>query len=164
MVVLLMGVSGSGKTTVGTLLAEQLGWEFFDGDDFHPEENVAKMRAGEPLTDADRAPWLARLRTLVDRLLDAGRPAVLACSALRDAYRRQLRAGHEGQVQVVYLRGSAALLRSRLAARHGHFMKAALLESQLATLEEPRDALVVDVDAPPETIVERIRSGLRLAG
>lgn len=164
MVVLLMGVSGSGKTTVGRLLAEQLGWEFFDGDDFHPEENVAKMRAGRPLTDADRAPWLERLRALVDRLLDEGRAAVLACSALRDTYRQQLRVGHEAQVPVVYLHGSAALLRSRLEARRGHFMKAALLASQLATLEEPRDALVVDVDAPPATIVARIRSGLRVVG
>jgi gluconokinase len=162
MVVLLMGVAGSGKTTVGTQLAHELQWPFFDADDFHPPENVAKMRAGLALTDVDREPWLERLRALIDDLLRARRSAVLACSALRDAYRARLVGGRSREVPVVYLRGSEALLRQRLAARRGHFMKADMLPGQLATLEEPRDALVVDVAAPVDTIVERIRTGLGL--
>src|SRR5262249_19143148 len=133
MVVLLMGVSGSGKSTVGRLLAEQLGWEFIDGDDFHPPENVAKMGRGEALTDDDRAGWLTTLRGLIDDRLQAGRSASLACSALRESYRERLRAGRTAEVPLVYLRGDEALLRSRLTERRGHFMKVDLLESQLAT-------------------------------
>lgn len=162
MIVVVMGVSGAGKSTVGALLARELCWDFFDADDFHPEANVAKMRAGEPLTDADRAGWLTALAELIDRLVRAGRHAVLACSALRASHRDRLRARHTAEVKLVYLRGDPALIRVRLAQRRGHFMTAALLDSQLATLEEPRDALVVDVDATPATIVERIRAGLGL--
>jgi len=162
MVVLLMGVSGSGKTTIGTLLAHDLGWEFFDADDFHPAANVAKMRRGEPLSDADRDGWLDSLCALIDQLLREHRPAVLACSALRGTYRDRLRAGRT-EVAVVYLHGDEALIRARMEKRQGHFMTSALLASQFATLEEPHDAqYVVDIDATPATIVERIRTGLGL--
>jgi gluconokinase len=164
MVIVVMGVSGSGKTTVGSLLARTLGWEFFDADDFHSAPNVAKMRRGEPLSDADREGWLAALQKLVGDLLRDGRRAVLACSALRAAYRERLRAGRPAEVALVYLRGDPALIRSRIAGRQGHFMKADLLASQFATLEEPSDALLVDVAATPATIVERIRAGLGLGG
>ena len=162
MVIVIMGVAGSGKTTVGTLLARELGWEFFDADDFHSAASVAKMRRGEALTDADRDGWLDTLHALIERLVRADRSAVLACSALRDGYRARLRSGHEAAVRLVYLRGDEALLRARLGQRHGHFATADLLASQLATLEEPRDALVLDVTPPPSTLVERIRSGLGL--
>jgi gluconokinase len=159
MLIVLMGVSGSGKTTVGKLLAAQLGWPFYDADDFHPPANVAKMRAGVPLTDADRVPWLDALQRMLSGLAEQGRSAILACSALRQAYRARLSEGLP-DVRIVYLRGDRALLERRLAGRSDHYMPAALLQSQLDTLEEPRDALVIDVDAPPEAIAERIRRGL----
>ncbi len=162
MVVLVMGVAGAGKTTVGSLLARTLGWEFHDADDFHPQANVAKIGRGEPLTEADRDGWLAALAALVDRLLRDRRDAVLACSALRASHRARLRGGHGDDVRVVYLRGDPALLAARLRARRGHFAGESLLASQLATLEEPHDAVVVDVDAAPDAIVERIRSELAL--
>src|ERR1700730_13914145 len=139
-----MGVSGSGKTTVGQLLASPLGWEFADGDDYHPAANVVKMRNGIPLTDADRAPWLETLRALIADWIDAGKNAVLACSALKRAYRESLRVAPE--VQVVYLRGTPQLLRERLRARVGHFMTEQMLESQLAALEESEDTGVGDID------------------
>lgn len=159
-----MGVAGAGKTTVGSLLARELGWAFFDADDLHPRANVAKMARGEPLDDIDRAGWLDALATLIDRLLREHRPAVLACSALRASHRARLRGRHgDAEVRIVYLRGDPGLIRARLEARHGHFAPAGLLPSQLATLEEPQNALVVDVAAPPATIVERIRTDLGLA-
>lgn len=159
MIIVLMGVSGAGKTTVGRLLASRLGWPFYDGDDFHPPANVEKMRAGRPLRDADRGRWLSTLQDLIAGLDRDGRSAVLACSALKEAYRERLtRAGRD--VRVVYLRGSPALIAQRLAERRGHFMPAALLQSQFAALEEPRDAVVVDIDASPEAIADRIEAAL----
>jgi gluconokinase len=152
---ILMGVSGSGKTTVGRLLADRLGWEFYDGDDFHPPENLAKMSAGIPLTDGDRAPWLADLRGLVSTCLQENRPGVLACSALKERYRQVLTAGRP-EVQVVYLRGSYELIRARMDARDGHYMKPAMLRSQFDALEEPGDALVMDISMPVGMIVELI--------
>ena len=160
MVIVVMGVAGSGKTTVGSLLARRVGWAFFDADDFHAPANVAKMARGEPLDDTDRAGWLAALAALIDRLLHEQRPAVLACSALRASHRARLRGRHgDAEVRIVYLRGDPDLILSRLEARNGHFMTAGLLPSQLATLEEPQNALVLDVDASPETLVDRIRDG-----
>ena len=160
MVVLLMGVTGSGKTTVGQALAESLRWQFIDADDFHPPSNVAKMRAGIPLDDADRAPWLAALRTHIVGWLSSEANVVLACSALKQAYRDEVVVSPD--VRLVYLRGSSQLITARLRERHGHYMDPNLLSSQFATLEEPRDALVVDVDTSVDEIVKQIRKGVRV--
>jgi gluconokinase len=154
-IVLLMGVSGAGKTTVGTMLASQLGWEFADADDYHPAANVEKMRNGIPLTDADREPWLESLRSLIAAWMAAGKSAVLACSALKQAYRDRLMVGES--VRVVYLKADRELLRERLLLRRGHYMKEGMLESQIAALEEPADALVLDARSSVEDIVRAIR-------
>jgi gluconokinase len=158
MVMLLMGVTGSGKTTIGRALAESLKWHFVDADDFHSPANVAKMRAGIPLDDADRAPWLASLHDAIVGWLQAGANVVLACSALKEAYRAQLLVSPE--VRLVYLRGSRLLISRRLSERHGHYMNPDLLDSQLAALEEPQDAVVVDVDGPVPQTVGEIRRAL----
>ena len=160
MVVVLMGVCGCGKTTVGRALAIDLGWPFLDADDFHPEANVAKMRAGIALTDDDRWPWLDRLATEMAAINARGAHAVLACSALRQAYRDRLARG--GDVRFVHLKGDRATLAPRLATRAGHYMPASLLDSQLSTLEEPADALVVDVRLTVAEQVAAIRSQLAL--
>lgn len=147
-----MGVAGSGKTTVGKALAEKLGWDFFDADNFHPPENIAKMAAGIPLTDSDRTPWLAALSDLLFATLKAERHPLLACSALKESYRAQLLEGKVG-IEVIYLKGNYDLLWSRLAARQGHFMKPEMLKSQFVTLEEPKDALTLDVSMPLEEML-----------
>lgn len=161
MVILLMGVSGAGKTTIGKLLASDLGWVFADGDDYHPAANVEKMRNGIPLTDADRESWLEILGNLIATWIKTETNAVLACSALKHVYREQLRV--DSDVQFVYLKGTPQLLRQRLHERHGHFMTERMLDSQLSTLEEPGQATVVDIDQSPAQIVAEIRAGLKLA-
>lgn len=163
MVILLMGVSGAGKTAVGVRLAERLGWAFHDGDDAHPAANVRKMAAGEPLTDEDRLPWLERIQRLVERHEEAGTSAVIACSALRESYRRLLLAGTR-ETRLVYLRASRPLLERRLSGRRGHFFDPRLLASQLATLEEPRDALTIDVDGDLDQVTSAVIDALDLGG
>lgn len=163
MVIILMGVSASGKTTVGKLLADKLGWQFYDADDFHPPANVAKMRSGVPLTDEDRKPWLQALASLIEQSLASAHSIVLACSALKAAYRDQLRAPARSDpkaVQVVYLKIPVSVASERSGQRQDHFMPAALVESQFATLEEPADAIVVDATLTPEDIVAEIRKTL----
>src|ERR1035438_9055600 len=158
MVILLMGVTGSGKTTVGLALAESLQWQFVDADKFHSATNVAKMRAGIPLNDADRLPWLASLHDAIADWLEARTDVVLACSALKQSYRERLVI--DPDVKLVYLRGSPELISQRLSQRHGHYMDPDLLPSQFARSEEPEDAIAVDVDADVPELVRRIREGL----
>ncbi|MGY0235294.1 gluconokinase [Longispora urticae] len=159
---LVMGVSGSGKTTVGAMLAGRLRWRYAEADDFHPAANVEKMAAGEPLTDADRWPWLEAIAAWMDERRAAGEPAVVTCSALKRSYRDLLRAGRP-DVRLVYLRGDRELIAGRLLARHGHFFPDKLLASQFADLEEPgadEDPLVVPIEGTPDEIVDRIVAGL----
>jgi gluconokinase len=157
-VIVLMGVAGAGKTTVGHLLAARLNWDFVDGDDYHPGENVEKMRKGIALTDADRAPWLETLRVLIAGWIAAEKNTVLACSALKRVYRERL--GIAPDVKVVYLKGTPQLLRQRLHTRSGHFMTERMLDSQLEALEEPEDAIAIEVDRSPAEIVAEIRERL----
>lgn len=161
MVIVLMGVSGSGKTTVGTRLADTLDWTFVDGDDFHPDANVEKMRRGTPLTDEDRWPWLRAIRDYIGTRLAQNDPAVVACSALKAAYREVLFDGND-EAQLVYLRGPYDLIRDRMHARADHFFDEELLDSQFEALEEPSadEALIVDIEASPEQIVRTIRRRL----
>ena len=164
MIVIVAGVSGSGKTTVGALLAGQLGWRFADADDFHPAANVAKMRAGVPLTDEDRWPWLQAIADEIDRVCKAGERAVIACSALKHAYRDILVHGRD-DVRIVFLEGTQDLIAHRLAARKGHFMPPGLLTSQFRTLEPPganEHPVTVSIDATVETIVDDIIRQLKL--
>jgi len=160
MIILVMGTTGSGKSTVGEMLAQRLGWLFLDGDDFHSAANKEKMHRGIPLGDADRAPWLAAIHDELLRQNQQGHHAVLACSALKQEYRDELGVGLE--MRVVYLKGSEAVLRAHIEGRHGHFAGESLLASQLATLEEPVDALVEDVSRTPEEIVAEVRARLNL--
>jgi gluconokinase len=159
MIIILMGVSGSGKTTIGERLAQALGWPFYDGDQFHPPANIAKMQQGMPLTDEDRWPWLHTLRARIETWVQQDMSAVLACSALKQAYREYLIID-EDEVKLVYLRGDYDLINERLAQRQGHFMPPGLLASQFASLEEPERGVVVDIVHPPETIVALIREQL----
>ncbi|MBI3300977.1 MAG: gluconokinase [Deltaproteobacteria bacterium] len=162
MVVILMGVAGAGKTTIGQLLATDLGWRFYDGDEFHPQANIDKMRQGIALIDDDRDSWLAALQHLIHKLLCESQPAVIACSALKQSYRDRLLSDKQ-EVRFVYLKGDYDLIRKRLQERQGHFMKANLLTSQFDTLEEPEGALTVDVAQEPQAIVSLIRRELGLS-
>ena len=173
MVLIVMGVTGSGKTTVGSLLAQRLGWQFADADDFHPSVNIDKMRSGAPLDDSDRAPWLAALRQAIQNWNDSGQSVVLACSALKRSYREELRAG---PVRFVYLKGTHQLILSRLRSRHGHFASEAILNGQFADLEEPDSGeanlttktfepdvtITVEVNKTPEAITSQIIRRLKL--
>ena len=157
--VIVMGVAGCGKTTVGKLLAQRLGWDFYDADDFHPPGNIHKMANGIPLDDSDRVPWLTRLHDLISSGLRQNRPGVLACSALKESYRQQLLAGNE-DVEFIYLKGTYDLIWSRLSARKDHYMKPHMLQSQFEGLEEPISALVVDISLPATGIVQEILNQL----
>ncbi len=160
MIVIIMGVVGAGKTTIGTLLANQLGWQFADADDFHPATNIEKIRQGIALTDADRAPWLKTLSHTIESWIAANENAVLACSALKRSYREKLSVAPE--VRFVYLKGSPELIAGRLHARHGHFAGESILTSQIADLEEPELAIVADIRQDPLQIVDSIRKQLGL--
>ena len=162
MIVIIFGVSGAGKTTIGQLLAKELGWRFYEADDFHSQANIDKMHQGVPLTDENRWPWLENLRQLIKRCLAADENAVLACSALKGAYRRHLRVSDN--VKLVFLRGNYELIANQLRQRHGHFMNPALLQSQFADLEEPQateHAVVIDLGRSPRELVQEIKHKLR---
>jgi len=161
MVVLLMGVAGSGKTLIGSLLAKKLNWEFADADGFHPAANIQKMSQGLPLSDADREPWLLAMRRAITGWIKSEQNTVLACSALKQHYREQLTVGSE--VRTVYLKGSPPLIYERLSDRKAHFMKAEMLESQFADLEEPTDAIVIHISQSPDQIVSEIQRNLGLS-
>jgi len=163
MVVIIFGVSGAGKTTVGQLLAQELGWRFYEADDFHSPVNVEKMRQGVPLTDLDRRPWLESLRELIKRCIATGDDAVLACSALKEAYRRYLQVNTE--VKLVFLRGNYGLIAEQLRRRRRHFMNPGLLQSQFADLEEPRPGeatIVIELGRSPRQLVQEIKRKLRI--
>ena len=162
MVVIIFGVSGAGKTTIVQALAEELGWRFYEADDFHSQANIDKMRQGVPLTNEDRWPWLESLRQLIKRCLAADENALLACSALKGAYRRHLRVSDN--VKLVFLRGNYELIANQLRQRHGHFMNPALLQSQFADLEEPQPterAMVIELGRSPSELVREIKRKLR---
>jgi gluconokinase len=155
-----MGVTGSGKSTVGKLLAQQLGWKFVEGDDFHSPANIEKMRRGMPLNDDDRRPWLEAIRESIRKMVERSENAVIACSALKHSYRQMLRI--TGEVVFVYLKANIDTVRERLRNRTGHFMNPDLIQSQFDTLEESEQALRVDASLPPGEIVRRIRTQLRI--
>lgn len=161
MIVVVMGVTGAGKTTIGRLLAAQLGWPFADADQFHPQANVEKMSRGITLTDADREPWLAAMRSAIQQWISRNENAVLACSALKKSYRSELMVGPE--VRFVYLHGDYETVARQLRMRHGHFATEAILADQFATLEEPENVVVVDVGRDPDLMVREIRAQLGLS-
>jgi gluconokinase len=160
MIIVITGVTGSGKTTIGRLLATELQWRFFEGDDFHPPINIEKLKRGEPLDDQDRLPWLTAIRDTIRAVIGRGENAVVACSALKESYRRMLRISP--QVVLVHLEANPELIEKRLTQRIGHFMNRGLVRSQFETLEEPQAALQIDAGLTPKEIVASIRSRLSL--
>lgn len=161
MVVIIMGTTGAGKTTIGGMLAAQLNWQLADADTFHPPANIEKMSRGIPLNDTNRAPWLAAMRKAILEWIAAGKNVVLACSALKRAYRDELRPSP--QVKIVYLKGNYALFAERIRQRHGHFAGEGILAGQFADLEEPDDAITIDAAKSPEEIVAGIRKQLGIS-
>ncbi|ASC70927.1 Gluconokinase [Halomicronema hongdechloris C2206] len=161
-IVIVMGIAGTGKTTLGKALARTLNWTFYEGDDLHPAANIVKMARGQPLTDADRVPWLQRLAQVINQCLAQQQSAVITCSALKAAYRKRLQ--QSPAVQFVYLTGSRALIQQRLQQRQDHFMTAQLLDSQLATLEEPDDALRLDIAQSLDAMVQQVCRWLEVDG
>ena len=161
MIILLMGTTGAGKTTVGKLLAARLRWTFLDADDFHPPANIEKMKRGIPLTDADRFPWLEKIHAELVRLSQSGTNILLACSALKQSYRDLLSASLD--MRIVYLRGTYEVMRRHIESRHGHFAGEAILAGQFADLEEPKNALVLDVSNSSEQLVTEMIANLHLA-
>jgi gluconokinase len=157
-----MGVAGAGKSTIGRGLADELGWSFFDGDDFHPAANIDKMRQGHALTDVDRLPWLETLHAAIVEWVGRDQSTVLACSILKAGYRAMVETGCEKQIRLVYLKGSKNLFHERIVHRVGHFMGQDLLDSQFAILEEPTDAVVINAALSPQDIVRQIRAALRV--
>jgi gluconokinase len=152
---LIIGVSGSGKTTVGQALAQKLGWDFFDADDFHPPANIAKMASGIPLSDSDRAPWLAALHDQLSSSLKSNRHPILACSALKENYRTQLLDGIDG-IEIIYLKGTYDLIWSRMSTREGHFMRPEMLRTQFAVLEDPEHVFALDISLPVKDMIDKI--------
>ena len=161
-VIILMGIAGSGKSTIGKMLSERLGWQFYDGDDYHPKENVEKMKRGIPLTDDDRWPWLKAIKELIDSGLSKNQKSIIACSALKRSYRQYLKQDNE-DVAFVYLKGDDKTLRARISSRHGHFAGVDLLESQIETLEEPHNVVTVDISRKPEEITDYLIERLELS-
>lgn len=160
MIIVLIGVTGSGKSTVGRLLAQQLGWKFYEGDDLHPAANLQKMRRGLPLTDEDRKPWLKAIQNAIRAAIEKRENAVIACSALKESYRNMLRV--DGEVVFVYLKADSPLIQQRLKKRIGHFMNPVLIQSQFDTLEEPTQAVQIDAALPTAEIVQLIRDQLAI--
>ena len=156
-IILLMGVAGSGKTTVGRLLAAELNWPYFEADDFHSAANKEKMGRSIPLTDDDRAPWLAAIRVRIDECISAGQSAVFTCSALKEKYRKVLK-GNTSAITLVYLSGDPATIQARVNQREAHYMKANMVQSQFAALEVPADALTLDIRQAPKDLVAKIRA------
>ena len=161
MLIIITGVSGVGKTTIGKLLSENMGWTFYEGDDYHTDVNLAKMRNGTPLTDDDRWPWLNALRTKISEIVLHEKDAVLSCSALKESYRMRLGSGLK-DIVFVYLRGDYQLVRNRISARVGHFMSADLLVSQYSDLEEPQNGIIVDAALEPMEIINYLKQALSL--
>ncbi|MEA5520109.1 MAG: gluconokinase [Limnoraphis robusta] len=161
MIILVMGVSGSGKTTIGQQLAKSLNFQFRDADEFHSDENIQKMRNNIPLTDADRQPWLETMQAAIDQWLEQNKNVVLTCSALKDKYRKMLWRDPE-QIKIVYLKGTFELIESRLKQRQDHFMKSDLLKSQFEDLEEPEGVILADISQTPSEIIEKIRKAFIL--
>jgi len=163
MVIVIMGVAGAGKTTIGRRLADDLGWAFHDGDDFHSPENIDKLRRNVALTDGDRRPWLERIHVAIEDWVARDENIVLACSLLKASYREIVFAGCRDTIRLIYLKADYHVLQSRLLKRTGHFMHEKLLTSQIEILEEPTDAVVLDANQPPALIVHHIRRALALS-